>query len=485
MANDISIPAFSIDGGIYKYLASVGFTEEALRSVCVVKAIVTAVDDVSSNTVSIDIDGDIYTDVPVWIHTDCGSRSRLIASSDEVSPSLYFENAALLFPMAAGKYITEIGTSLLDSPTGHNSRDPEVLVMITSTNEIITPVGIIGILDNGVTGTGFDRTATAHQTYKPVMLIKERHGSTGSDYRFSMFDMLSNDWLQVSNEAGTALVEVLGLSATATYDFITDGGFELEPEPYTMTFYCQIGPISAIPSNPSVGDYTYAGSCTCNGGVQVGDPVWECIQADYLVCPPGQTRLQEQTWIPLCDENAGYYYQQLEDSCVTGTGIYYEINDVAYMNDFGFPVHGKKKYTFDNFPVEFERTVSAVYDAQETNYLQITVESGSDSYTFEYNASSTFPITMTAEEIIFDSHGSLLFSFSCIYLMFSTGESLGGFQLEGNVAAGLSFSSFTTKLKERYSDLVTANPSGVTIEIASCFLPYDVNLRKTIAGLEV
>lgn len=473
------------------YLASVGMSEATLKSICMKKAVVTNVN--STGTVTVELNSISYENIPVWMHTDKGARSRLIAGQpidleavppDE--PEDYFEDSALMFTVESGTYIRDIKTAMDESSLARSSDGVEVLVMTSLVEDVATPIAVIGILSNGVSPVSFDRTSKYHPTFVPVIIVKEEHGASSGAYYFSLFDMTTNDWMQVSNAAGDAIITAVGLEANGTYDYITDDGFEIFPDSYTLTDSCHIymsQVINDAPGSPSVGDTISTGSCTCGTTIPFGDPLYECIQADYVSCPGG-TRLKEQTWIPLCATDAGYAYQEANTaSCDTGSGIYWEVDDYAGVTtNFGFPISGKSTYELDTYSYEFTRSITA-QGSDNNNVLDVTVESGGDTLEFNYDFSTDpFPITMTSEQIIFDSHGSFFFSFSCIFLMFSTGDSVGGLQQDSTPADGLSFSNFTAKLKERYSSIVSAS-GDATLEVVSGFIPYDVMLRNTLATI--
>ena len=84
------------ESGIYPYLASVGMLEQTLRYSCIEKMRVIAINSPQTVTV-IDSSGDTFPDVPVWIHTDVGSRLALIKGVENLTSEEYFKNAAHMF----------------------------------------------------------------------------------------------------------------------------------------------------------------------------------------------------------------------------------------------------------------------------------------------------------------------------------------------------------------------------------------------------
>jgi len=80
----------------YDFLASIGLTENVLKNSCVKKVEIVGID--TTETVTVDLDGTEYPDVPVWVHTDVGTRLQMVKDEPLEDPSLYFKNAALMFP---------------------------------------------------------------------------------------------------------------------------------------------------------------------------------------------------------------------------------------------------------------------------------------------------------------------------------------------------------------------------------------------------
>jgi hypothetical protein len=87
----------------YKFLASVGITRERLKKICVRSVDVVGISSIEDNTVKIEYNSSVYENIPVWIHTDYGTRRRYIRNEEAVNPEDYFERAALIFPLPGAK----------------------------------------------------------------------------------------------------------------------------------------------------------------------------------------------------------------------------------------------------------------------------------------------------------------------------------------------------------------------------------------------
>jgi len=125
MTYEISKPDFPVNksngDGIYPFLASVGVSVDLLGRCCIKRMRVTGID--SPQTISVqDENGDKYSDIPVWIHTDIGARDALIKGVERSDPADYFENAAFIFTFPGHEelsytyvsVVTEITTSGVD-----------------------------------------------------------------------------------------------------------------------------------------------------------------------------------------------------------------------------------------------------------------------------------------------------------------------------------------------------------------------------------
>jgi hypothetical protein len=158
---------------IEKYLAKVDFTETELDFLCVKKAEVIGVQ--SRQSVKILCEGTEYSDVPVWIHTDCGARHwymkgiEAIESNQEppIAPSAeeYFKDAALMFPFTNDQYIN------IDENNEFLPLAPKVLAVFMVTEEATTALGVINILENIKDNP--DRES--YKTYRPFLKFRIRH----------------------------------------------------------------------------------------------------------------------------------------------------------------------------------------------------------------------------------------------------------------------------------------------------------------------
>lgn len=176
--------------GYYPYLASVGIDYSTLQNCCVKKATVTGID--SLTTVSLDIDGVAYTDVPVYIHTDCGARDAVveaaIAEAAEEEPvekpvAEYFKNAALMFPFP-GDIETGEGTTIDPTVLVFEHTDPGTLV--------VSILGVFHILQSVL--QTFPDSLDPFRTYTPhVKLMISERGASDDTYH-AVYNLLDGSF---------------------------------------------------------------------------------------------------------------------------------------------------------------------------------------------------------------------------------------------------------------------------------------------------
>ena len=87
----------------YPFLATVGISRARLRDTCIKEVEVVGISSIDLNTVKVRFNGGVQEGIPVWIHTDYGTRRREIRGEEAVDPADYFERAALIFPLPGAK----------------------------------------------------------------------------------------------------------------------------------------------------------------------------------------------------------------------------------------------------------------------------------------------------------------------------------------------------------------------------------------------
>lgn len=102
MTETITKPSFpppTLPDTHYKYLATIGIDRARLENTCVDLVYIRGISNIELNTVKAEYDSVVYHDIPVWIHTDYGTRRRLLRGEEAADPADYFERAALMFPL--------------------------------------------------------------------------------------------------------------------------------------------------------------------------------------------------------------------------------------------------------------------------------------------------------------------------------------------------------------------------------------------------
>jgi hypothetical protein len=150
----------------YDYMASVGISRSRLTRMCVRDVDVVGISSIELNTVKVEFDTVVHEDIPVWIHTDYGTRRRWLRGEEAVNPADYFERAALIFPLQGSK-----ATALIEA---------------VGESQIV--IGIIGAQDAGLDSEFFNSP-------KP---ITPRVGCWPTWKLYLDIEIYCNDWVHVS-----------------------------------------------------------------------------------------------------------------------------------------------------------------------------------------------------------------------------------------------------------------------------------------------
>jgi len=165
------------DDCMYPFVSAYGIPIETLKECCIKEATVIGISD--REHVCILCDETEYSNVPVWIHTDVGTRTAML-SNTECSPEQCFKDSALIFTVGIYAQIYRVS----DSNGTHNSvgsitENPRVLI-IKSTDSVLAVIRVL----SKITHENPDNTVIP--TYKMVALV-----NTGNLY-MSLFDITNN-----------------------------------------------------------------------------------------------------------------------------------------------------------------------------------------------------------------------------------------------------------------------------------------------------
>lgn len=268
------------DGEPYPFLASAMIDPDTLRHCCIEEATVTAVN--SRQTVTVSYSGGTAENVPVWVHTDVGTRRLRLFGEEADDPQEYFKDAGLMFPFPPGS------TSAL--------YDPKVLIVVhthprTQERKVLCVCHVLQSVDRKFPDDGPPRT------YKIYMKFAIGYQSINSpsnwlDSKFFLYDLVDDKIAMIPSYSGTTpvlpVIEASGLSTEAEItDFVTQPGcfsFSGKFQPtYTSvtTWGCYSAVASGFPNHdetscrPEGGDVIRPGwvgdtsslECTCYGAV--------------------------------------------------------------------------------------------------------------------------------------------------------------------------------------------------------------------------
>jgi hypothetical protein len=255
----------------YEFLGSIGIRPGTLKNCYVRKATVTGLSSRQAVKISYVRDGVTLTleNVPVWIHTDIGTRLAMMKGVEQALPEDYFKDAALMFPFPGieNRYFA-----------------PEVLILCVydAIENIDNVLAVIHILQN-IT-YAFPSNTTLSKTYG--MYVKGRIGWTNisavTQYEYFLYDIINNRIASIPVLSGMLVPELPfsdaeGLADTTQIDRFLAGSIN-HPHEY-IDMYDAEGAMYVVSDHikgcSSMGTpYLEAGSCYPGGGAAVVYPAW-------------------------------------------------------------------------------------------------------------------------------------------------------------------------------------------------------------------
>lgn len=460
MADEFNISFPTYPAADYQFLASVGISKVMFESMCVKEASVTSVSSLVSSKVTIEMDGVEFTDVPVWIHTDQGTRAVnvAVATTGDISyipedPADYFEGAGSFFPMQEG--INHRSVSLYSSSSWSAlTRQPRVMVIAYPSDDTWVVVAVISIIDNGVLSE-FDRRTNAHPTFVPYFFLQERTGASVSN-TFTLYNLQTGEVPSIPDSTYSTLNEAKGL-VTAAYEHFFENGFEESRSTTWVERFCHV--TDCFDESPSyLGDTTNVGGCTCD--LDFSNDTWVCTE---------YTSSSIYVWSDNCGMGA----------TLTVTSSHWEMDiPSAAGSSYGasYALSGKRRIIWTNRDREDSSDLSH-YRPGDWSYANTTIIIGDAEYTFD-------AMTHTADgtKLIGESVGTNFFSFSLIQTVFtvtdgstSTYESVGELIHDTTPAEGITTDGIVALIRERFIALKTLNPTEtITLTPRIVFVPYDI-----------
>jgi len=224
-----------------EFLASIGLVPGILAICCIKNVEIIAV--TGSETVTIDYLGVEYPNIPVWMHTDYGTRRKVLQDSESLTAADYFERSALQFFLLtltiyylrrAGVWV-EYGYPHGYSPSTVHieaSYPPTAIALVRNTGSSQVPLGIIGITQHGTQPYSGDNqysinSAKGWPSYQPYTIIREKLVTTSTSYRYILWDMFNDCIAKVPNASFTAMIDADFATDITDYDYFIDQAIKL------------------------------------------------------------------------------------------------------------------------------------------------------------------------------------------------------------------------------------------------------------------
>lgn len=256
----------------YDYLATVGLTENVLKCCCIKEVEITGLS--SRESVIVDLEGDEYEDVPVWVHTDIGTRLAMAKEEPLEDPSLYFKDSALMFPLVECKALAIVYTS------------PE-----TAIKEV---VAVIHVVDAPV-GAFPDEVTQAFPTYRMYAKFMIYNTADSSQGLFYLYDMLEDQIANIPTHPTSGSAPETPFFNAYQIPFADEAKID-----NFLQGSISIGKRATLGLESQVGDVVLSSSASCRteGGVDT-DPAW--TQTGTTVVWPGTPgTTQADTWEAEC-----------------------------------------------------------------------------------------------------------------------------------------------------------------------------------------
>jgi len=273
----------------FPFLASVGLSVSDLQICCIKEVEIIAITE--SEIVTVEYLGNEYDDIPIWMHTDYGTRRRVLQDAEASAPD-YFERAALQFCLPGGLYFQEY-----PGLTVRTSENPTAIAIVRNTGTVETVLGIIGISQHGKQPLSGDNqyhvnNAKGWPSYLPCTMITETLTTVfGTTDRIVLWDMLNNKIANAPNALFTALLDADYATVITDYYHFLDQAIKLNGSDisYNVAYYGMV----------TFGAYCIGGSavdyCITADGVNHGTDNWVFTEGD---CHTYTDDIEATTCIP-------------------------------------------------------------------------------------------------------------------------------------------------------------------------------------------
>lgn len=505
---DILRPTFPEADG-YDYLASAACSDALLAGACLKQAVVFDFDytSIADNTVVIYYDSNLYFNVPVWVHTDIGTRALKLAEEDvPEDASDYFAEAFSMFGFREGSLIGPLNTTYggVAYTSEREARYPQVIILVTESEGVTTVHAVVGIIDNGIEVNTFDNRERAFKTYRPVLILREKVDTTTT---ISIYDFRTGTTAKVPNSGNTALMNAEGLDPS-TYSYILStivAGERIQREAITPigrigepggSTTLDIGDAGCVGKGCTYPPYTL-GYCS--------DPVYG---ADWIVTDKEENNSScsgfNYTFVTLfemesgCADGLGYYHYSATLGCdgsnngwVASYSVLLSIPDhaspafITISDEDSDHLYGTKEVSW---PSTFSSSKDEISLGYYQNYTYSNTLMDYTSYTEYIRIYINGEYTQVDNPVLADVEYTD-FCFGCkdlFYLGFrltalyfyNVPVLVAAIDNQGTVISGIDIDSIPEYIVDRFDTLVAGyggNAEDVKIDLVVGLLPYNIN----------
>lgn len=540
MVIEIELPTFPPiefpDGyeSMYPFLGTFGIDG---ASACIKMGVITKINSFVENTVTVEYNTEEWENIPVFVCTDIGSRSRKFADANAVegmeqvlNPSLYFERSSQMCLVKSTAEICALNPQYGASITYVDAVENTCVLLVQTKYDraedeyVETVLCVLQILQNGfnslppVSGVGYnDIRNYSLPTFSPCIILKEKADTT---YTWSLYDLRTGTFASIANNSYDDIVEVKGLSVSGWSDWLV-GCIEEKPGSGVIHSACWIdvslfgwsfssGCFKDLSSNPMAVGYQMensgGGACNCppfNPDRDTSYVQYECTYHDYSTITCGVTSRTEShdfRAIGMCEfGNTPPTYQAVITHTCVGNSIRWG-SEETHITDSGarlFTLAGDTSNLSGTSRISWtNRTREDHFDATCSRYM-VWPPNWSDlsECTFEYDISlkandqvvswstvdDQYPRAPDGLRLAWESVDTLFMSMSLVmqFVPDINGLSVGAVEHDFTPTEGVNTDGLIGCIRERWTDMTSTatDPSTCYVSLAVCFIPYDIRER--------
>lgn len=218
------------ENGSWPFLASSGLSSYSLSTTCIERAEVVKVSDLDSNLVSIKFEDVVYHNIPVWMHTDIGTRISAENNTELDNPEEYFKRASAQFVFFDQSQYLIWDTVSHDWIFGPIAYPAKVSILCYRKDSFVPKekqrvIAVVNILSHR------NKTTGPWPTYKILMAVFSKFvtadNETGVD-TYQIYDVETGELARIPDPTFTKLVDADFASNEAGYEYFfkQDGNYE-------------------------------------------------------------------------------------------------------------------------------------------------------------------------------------------------------------------------------------------------------------------